>query len=165
MDLRFAQDTKDCESVSEIFAVSWRAAYRNIFRDEALLTVRPERWKTRLSDMVRTRSFSIIIVNDGQRDVGAGIFGWSRDKKEKNWGEIIALYVLPDAWGKGMGRALMALMLSELTQMNCVRTHLWVIRDNARACRFYEASGFERSETEDYMELEGDRIAIVEYVK
>ncbi len=57
-------------------------------------------------------------------------------------GELYALYVTPDWWSAGAGRALMGRVLASLETDGCRRAVLWVLADNARARRFYERAGF-----------------------
>lgn len=56
-------------------------------------------------------------------------------------GEILSVHVSEPAWGLGVGTALFAAALSELSAQGCSAAYLWVVRDNARARRFYEKMG------------------------
>jgi ribosomal protein S18 acetylase RimI-like enzyme len=58
--------------------------------------------------------------------------------------ELYALYVAPDHWSTGTGRALMDQVLAEVRAARYPRIILWVLRDNYRARRFYERAGFRR---------------------
>jgi GNAT superfamily N-acetyltransferase len=57
-------------------------------------------------------------------------------------GELYALYVTPDWWSTGTGRALMDHVLTALRGEGYPRVVLWVLADNKRARRFYERAGF-----------------------
>jgi GNAT superfamily N-acetyltransferase len=56
--------------------------------------------------------------------------------------EVYAIYVLPDAWRSGVGRALLATVVAEWQSRRVERMVLWVLEDNAGARRFYEATGW-----------------------
>jgi len=56
--------------------------------------------------------------------------------------ELYALYVLPAWWSTGTGRALMDRVLDATSAARYLSVRLWVLRDNARARRFYERAGF-----------------------
>ena len=56
--------------------------------------------------------------------------------------ELYALYVHPDWWSTGTGRALMAGVLDAVCAAGYLSARLWVLRDNSRARRFYERAGF-----------------------
>ena len=53
-----------------------------------------------------------------------------------------ALYVLPQWWNRGVGRALHDEVLARQRADGCARCHLWVLEHNDRARRFYERLGW-----------------------
>jgi GNAT superfamily N-acetyltransferase len=55
---------------------------------------------------------------------------------------VTSVYVRPDTWGAGAGRALMAAALEALRGQGFRDATLWVLRDNPRARRFYAAAGW-----------------------
>jgi ribosomal protein S18 acetylase RimI-like enzyme len=57
-------------------------------------------------------------------------------------GELYALYVTPDWWSAGVGRALMDSVLAALREAGYTSAVLWVLADNTRARRFYDRAGF-----------------------
>jgi ribosomal protein S18 acetylase RimI-like enzyme len=57
------------------------------------------------------------------------------------YGEIWAIYVAPDAWGGGIGSALLDRACAELAGRGLPEARLWVLADNVRARRFYEHHG------------------------
>ena len=58
-------------------------------------------------------------------------------------GEVSAIYALADAWGRGVGRALMDAALAGLASGGFTEVMLWVLEGNERAIRFYERAGFQ----------------------
>jgi ribosomal protein S18 acetylase RimI-like enzyme len=62
--------------------------------------------------------------------------------------ELYSLYVAPDWWSTGTGRALMDRVLAGARAEGYPRIILWVLRDNRRARRFYERAGFRRKGAE-----------------
>ena len=69
-----------------------------------------------------------------------------RGEEAPDVGEIFALYVLADYYGKGVGRKLMDVGLEQIKHFSQVR--LWVLKENRRAIRFYEKCGFQPDGTE-----------------
>jgi ribosomal protein S18 acetylase RimI-like enzyme len=67
------------------------------------------------------------------------MYGPSRDDDIPGT-EVYAIYVLPEEFSTGMGRALMAAAVAELP--GAAEVGLWVLADNPRARRFYERFGF-----------------------
>jgi ribosomal protein S18 acetylase RimI-like enzyme len=55
---------------------------------------------------------------------------------------IHSVYVLPDYWGRGVGRKLVSALLSALSQDRYVLARLWTNASNHRARRLYETLGF-----------------------
>ena len=87
--------------------------------------------------------------------VGYASFGPEQDVLEAPWphpltaagadgqvAELYALYVHPDWWSTGTGRALMDRSLARVAAAGYTSITLWVLQDNARARRFYGRAGF-----------------------
>ncbi len=94
----------------------------------------------------------ILVAKDGERVAGFVGFGAAGDSLP-DAGEVFALYVLPEYCGQGVGGALMDAALERLRQYR--RVCLWVLKENARAIRFYEKRGFRRDGAEKYSETVG----------
>jgi GNAT superfamily N-acetyltransferase len=52
------------------------------------------------------------------------------------------IYLLPQAWGTGVGRELMAAVVDGLTGLGYEDATLWVLDSNDRARRFYARAGW-----------------------
>jgi len=61
---------------------------------------------------------------------------------DPNAGEVAALYVDPAVHGRGIGRALLAHAVTELTTRGYTVARLWTLVGNTRARRVYTAAGF-----------------------
>jgi GNAT superfamily N-acetyltransferase len=72
------------------------------------------------------------------RDPGAG----------PGTGEIMTLFVAAGQWGAGVGRALMAVALTDLGARGHTEATVWSFAANERANAFYEAHGFTRDGAE-----------------
>lgn len=90
---------------------------------------------------------NILVVLDGERVVGFAGYGCSRESQ--NVGELFALYVLPEYWGTGVAKQLFDAVTEKLSAF-CV-IGLWVLKENARAIRFYEKCGFAATGEEQYL--------------
>jgi ribosomal protein S18 acetylase RimI-like enzyme len=141
-------EVSDARELAEVHIASWQTAYRGLYPDTVLdgfsVESGEKRWKERLP---HESTKTLVYELDG-RVVGFVRFGASRgDAAEEGVGEISAIYLTPFAWGKGYGRALLEAALESLRAAGYDEATLWVLKDNPRAIRFYEAAGFQADGT------------------
>ena len=117
----------------------WQSAYRHVYpaADLDALPIDPERWRSRLH--VPPPGWTTMVCEHEGRVVGFASAGPSRDEDEL--GELYAIYVEPEAWSTGAGRALMAAAEQRLSSEYDAAL-LWVLEDNPRARGFYERGGW-----------------------
>jgi len=86
----------------------------------------------------------VLIATTAAGIVGLAAYGPTRDDDGTpgRTGEVTAIYLLPEAWGRGTGRRLMAAALKNLAEEGLLDATLWVLDTNARARRFYAAGGW-----------------------
>jgi ribosomal protein S18 acetylase RimI-like enzyme len=136
----------DALAIARVHVRSWQAAYRGVFADDFLDALRPEDRVGRyeLDRTGRRDPRTVIAVEDrGDRDVlGFATIGRSRDADVAQAGELYALYVDPDAWGRGVARKLMARAYARFAELDVDLAILWVLSANERAQRFYRADGW-----------------------
>jgi GNAT superfamily N-acetyltransferase len=132
---------EDAEAIAKVQVASWHAAYRGLIPAERLaaftVRARTAAWRHNLRQRTGI-STTVFAGDDGV--VGFAAIGRSRDLP--GWGEIWALYVAPDAWGRGVGSALFADAIGHLAGRGMARVMLWVLEGNARALQFYQGNGF-----------------------
>ena len=86
---------------------------------------------------------AFVCSNEAGSIVGFGSLQGSRDANApEKAGELTTLYVLPEWWGRGCGRALMEAILERARGRCYLCVTLWVLDSNQRARRFYEKAGF-----------------------
>jgi GNAT superfamily N-acetyltransferase len=85
---------------------------------------------------------SLLVVESGGEVVGFANVGPCRDPEPAGAGEVYAIYLLAEWWGRGAGRDLMAAALDALVGCGFAEATLWVLDANFRARRFYEAGGW-----------------------
>lgn len=71
-----------------------------------------------------------------------GFAGFGSSQETPAIAEIGRLYAMPEVWGAGVGKHLMLATLTTLAQAEYTQATLWVLEDNQRARRFYEAAGW-----------------------
>lgn len=140
----------------------WRSAYRHVFPPAELdgLPIDAERWRSRLR--VPPPGWSTVVCEHGGRVVGFASTGPSRD--EDDVGELYAIYVDPEMWSAGAGRALMA-AAEERLAAEYDAALLWVLEENPRARGFYERAGWAPDGVRKAEERFGVRAPEVRYRK
>ena len=96
---------------------------------------------------------------------GLANLGSSRDKERPDWGELRAIYLLPEYWRKGSGTALFQAAEAELRRRGYARYFLWVFCENARARRFYEKMGMRPAGRDQPFTLGGKELWECRYEK
>ncbi|MDQ4133132.1 MAG: GNAT family N-acetyltransferase [Actinomycetota bacterium] len=145
MRVRPAEIT-DAEAIATVHVRSWQATYRGRLPDDYLrglsIERRTETWREILARSDRPGLGAFVVeVDDGI--VGFVHTGPSRDANAPTGtGEITALYLAPEHWGRGGGRLLLDVALTNLRAAGYRRATLWVLESNAAARRFYEISGW-----------------------
>ena len=102
------------------------------------------------------RTDNVIIAKDGDSVIGFVGFGkYRNDELEnaglENAGEVFAIYILSQYYGKGIGYRLMQTALSELADHSKIA--VWVLKENTKAIRFYERCGYRFDGREQIIEL------------
>lgn len=133
---------QDACGIAYVHMRSWQVAYRGHMPDEFLdgLDVRTNMWRefTLQPDKI------ILVAEDSEQNiVGLSLLAPSRDPDAiPNTAEVAAIYVHPEKWRKGIGRALLFASLDQLRKCGYDQVTLWVLEGNQRACAFYESFGF-----------------------
>ena len=115
---------------------SWQEAYRGIVDQEYLDALSLEKC---LQTAYRWPD-NMIVAKDGASVIGFVGCGKYRNEELENTGEVFAIYILPEYYGRGVGYRLMQAALSQLKEFRQVA--VWVLKENKRAIRFYERCGF-----------------------
>jgi len=142
--IQFQHATRDdLYSIAEFLDTVWRREYRAIVADDYLDTMSVEARYQGLLKRFDEGASSFLMMLDGERLVGATVFGRSfTDGYEKD-GEISAIYLHKDYIGKGYGHRLFTKTEQALTAMGYTHFVLDVLSGNTRAVQFYLKHGYE----------------------
>lgn len=141
----------DAAQIALVHVRSWQGAYRGLlpqaYLDELDPAQRVGLWERVLAEADAgpgAGRAGVMVADAGGKLLGFASFSPSRDDDadRDRVGEITAIYLLPDAWVKGIGRRLMGAAIGCLVQAGFSEATLWVLDANARARRFYEAGGW-----------------------
>ena len=134
----------DAPAIAEVHVASWRAAYRGLLPEEYLdsrtVEVRTQQWNVTFADPERGH---ILVAVLGDRVVGFAQVRSSGDADAPpGTGELLTIYLHPDAWDRGLGRALHDEALQRLEADGHRSATLWMLSTNDRARRFYLRHGW-----------------------
>ena len=140
MTLRFRPAREaDAQALAEVHVRSWQAAYRELLPADFLaglsISDRAERWRGRLREEQPPQATTVAEL--GGELVGFASIGRSRDDDLADWLELNTIYLLPSAWGTGIGGRLLDAAL-----VRDRRYFLWVFVGNQRAQAFYRKTDF-----------------------
>ena len=149
----------DAYGIAEIHVSSWQAAYNGLLPDDFLQRLSVERRSKIWKQILDTAVNQTWVAEENSRKVGFVNFGPCRDEDADpaKIGEIYSIYLAPDAWGQGYGRALCTQALTSLKKSGFNEVTLWVLETNEGAIYFYERAGFKQDnivKTEQWDDVE-----------
>ena len=144
--IKTMETPEEIEGKSLVHWQTWREAYDDLLPAEYQETMTLERCRF----FSQKYPENTLIALDGKKVVGFISYGNFRDEAIQA-GEIIALYVLKDYYGKGVSKQLMHAAFVALDQFSEI--YLWVLKDNKRAIAFYQKMGFTFDGQEQILKL------------
>jgi GNAT superfamily N-acetyltransferase len=133
----------DADAIARVQVRSWQAAYRGFMPDEVLdsldVAAGTRQQRERLGQLPPGAA-CFVATDAGGQTVGFAQVGDYEGSDGS--GQVYAIYVAPEHWSTGAGRALMAAALDFLTASGPRPVRLWALDGNERARRFYERCGF-----------------------
>lgn len=155
--IRQAQES-DREALGRVCCFGWQAGYRGILPDKYLDSLTAENCTPK---GILTQNY--YVAEHAETIVGLVNVGAARDAEFAELGELRAIYVHPDWWKHGFGRALFDTAVGRLAELGYPKFYLWVLRENVRARHFYEKMDMRFTEDERILPVAGADIAEVRY--
>ena len=144
MDVKIRKATpEDAPQIAEVHIRSWRQAYKGIIHQSYLdngldVTKRTRAWQENLSE---SRKATFLAFN-GASLAGFVSVGKSRDGRYSDHAELYAIYLDPDYFGKGVGKALFSSALQHAAKKEGFRKMFAVVlTENLAGRDFYERMG------------------------
>ena len=142
MLLRLAEPN-DAMEVARVHVRAWRAGYRGLLAQDYLDGLRAQ-------DRVRRYDFAnldprrpaTLVAVEGDAIRGFATTMPAGDSSMPERGELCALYVDPDWWGRGIGAALASAARAQLREQGFREALLWLLAGNVRGDRFYRRDGW-----------------------
>lgn len=158
----------DADDIGAVHVRAWQAAYVGLMPDDYLQSSTVEEravmWRQGLANPPQVRSARRVAEStDDGRVVGFCVVGPEAGDESAEGGELYAINVDPDQWGRGAGGLLMEAGLAALAEAGFQSAILWVHPGNDRARRFYERGGWTTDGTERTEEVLGVTVAELRY--
>ena len=144
--IKTMETPEEIEGKSLVHWQTWREAYDDLLPADFQETMTLEKCRF----FSQKYPENTLIAMDGKKVVGFISYENYRDETIQA-GEIIALYVLKDYYGKGVSKQLMHAAFAALDQFSEI--YLWVLKDNKRAIAFYQKMGFTFDGQEQILKL------------
>ena len=151
-------------AVAEVHVRSWQVGYENLLPSDYLDQLRPaDRAKGYLFGEHDPAGPDTTLAEHGGRVVGFATIGPELGRPGSDTGQLYALYVDPEHWGRGIGKALIADAYHRFRLRGAKHAVLWVLVGNERAERFYRADGWHSDGLRSTEEVHGISIDMVRY--
>jgi ribosomal protein S18 acetylase RimI-like enzyme len=137
--------TDDARDMAAVQVTSWRRAYRGLLDEGYLAGLSSDQltdhWERVIDRLPATEH--LLVVETGGSVVGYAHTGPSRGADAApETGELYSLYVSPDHWDLGVGRAIHDAGLKAMVDDGYRQATLWMLGTNDRARRFYGRQGW-----------------------
>lgn len=134
----------DVPAIAKVHVDTWRTTYRGIVPDEHLANLSYEQranvWYQILNQAPEDGNFTYVAEDEVGEVVGFSNGGMERTGDPVYKGELVAIYILQNHQGKGIGRHLTRVVAERLHLSGINSMLVWVLADNS-ACQFYAALG------------------------
>ncbi|MFG1620415.1 GNAT family N-acetyltransferase [Kribbella sp. NPDC049227] len=145
---------EDLLGAAEARVASWRAAFTGLVPQDFLDAMDSAAIAASWSESIAAGRSRLYVASIGEQIAGYAGVGPERDREAPpGTGELYALFVHPDHWGTGAGRALTDAAVADLRDHGCTDVWLWVLEANIRARRFYARYGFTETTDRTYSSL------------
>lgn len=151
----------DLKRISQIYARSWKAAYKGMISAAYLEQLQEDYWVEPFKKRLEEGTSLKVVCSDKGEIIGAASYMASDYLEDA--GEIISIYIEPENYHQGYGSVLMQAVLEDIKAQGWHYGHLWVIKENRRARSFYEKMGFKCSGQEMSCEIGGRLVYEIGY--
>lgn len=132
----------DALAVARVHIRSWQVGYRGLLPDAFLDALRPEERAERYTfgDPDRAKPFTTVAIVEAA--ISAFVTIGPASAQTTGAGHLMALYVDPDKWRRGIGRTLLAEGCRQLVERGHHEAVLWVLVGNHAAEHLYSSQGW-----------------------
>jgi len=137
----------DAEGMASVSMRAWHLSLKDILPDGFLNQFEYDKQREKYAERSLDSAWILLVAECAGKIVGM-IGGKDNDSEPLQYEkQIKVMYVDPDFQNRGIGRALLAAIFTELKKEGVARVMLWCMKANDAACSFYEKCGAERMES------------------
>jgi GNAT superfamily N-acetyltransferase len=131
-------------AVATVHVRAWQVAYRDLLPADYLASLKPDDRAPRYTfgGTDPRQPMTTVALDDAGTVRGFVTTCAARDQDVPGYGEVAAIHVDPEFWGRGVGQALLVAARAYLLDSGFRRALLWVLVGNVRAERFYVQDGW-----------------------
>ena len=132
----------DAAEVARVYIASWQDTYPSVVPHAFLCAMTVKGQAQRWENTIKRRAPDLVLVAESPKHgiIGMASLGPARDRGIGFDGEVYTLYIDPDFYGRGAGRALLHGAFAAMRERQFRSCVIWAhARNNARF--FYEAMG------------------------
>jgi len=156
---------EDAPAISEIYALSWKTAYRGMVPQQYLDELKLNFWKAKFENWIGKNEMKADILYADKAPVGCVAYRKARDEQFAGWGEIVSIYIHPSHYRKGYGKMLLDTALRNLKIDGYQDCYLWVLAENCNAQQFYKKNGFIDNGDKCECEIMGKQLTDLRYIR
>jgi ribosomal protein S18 acetylase RimI-like enzyme len=150
--------------IGYVHAMSWKKAYQGIVPQPYLDQLTPESRSAFFKKVISISNHEFYLAYLSELPIGMMSIGKSRDDDlDDHVGEVSAIYLMSDYWGKGYGRRMMDFAVNRLKNQSYQAVTLWVLEDNHRARTFYEKFGYVFDGKKEEVDIGGKLLTELRY--
>lgn len=125
--------------LADIMIGAWRSAFQDILSHAVMEHyTRKDACTAMFSQILASGQGHMYLASLNSKPMG--LLYWLEETEAEV--RLEALLTVPDAWGKGVGAALMEAALLDMMQAGYQSVHVWPFAQNLRAQKFYQKFGF-----------------------
>lgn len=133
---------RDLSRLSRQLQESYKSAYRGMMEDTYLNSLKEDHWVPILGNTLDNGGSCLFAQEDG-RIIGSAAYGQTAMEECEGYAELYAIYLLPQAMGRGIGHCLYERVERGMKARGYIGCVLEVLAQNERAIRFYRGHGFQ----------------------
>lgn len=159
--------SSDADAMGHLHVRAWQRAYRGVMPDEYLDDLRADErvdmWRSVIAQSDRPLPLVACLAD---QPVGFAAYGAARSSvPTPSCGQLYAMNLDPDHWGRGIGRLLLQQVTLALAEMGFEEAVLWVVPENVRARALYESDGWRADGGRSTEEVLGVTVTDIRYRK